>query len=198
MIGLLGVVRRSFGVFGCLGLLLVAGCAWTAHDVQLAPTAQATASNAGHGAKVFFRFLDDRDDVTVGNRSFSSNGAKVTAADLPRTVEERLRDTLKRKQFDLVSEEAGADAMVTYRLRSFKFGIEKGFWSGARNAAAALAVDARRAGRTYANVYRTNSEQRIQVVPGGDEINAQMNAALNDILQKANDDGELIRILAGP
>jgi uncharacterized lipoprotein len=181
-----------------LSLVLVAGCAWTPHEVQLAPTTPATVSQAGHGAKVFFRFIDDRDDTNVGHRAVATVGAKVSASDLPRTVEEQLREQLRRKQFDLVTSEVGADSAVTYRLRSFKFEIEKGFFSGGRNATAALSVDARRGGQSYANVYRTSSETRILFVPGGDEINAQMNAALNDILQKANDDGELVRMLAGP
>jgi uncharacterized lipoprotein YajG len=197
MIGFFGVLRRGMAAVGCLGLLLTAGCAYTPHDVQLAPTAQATASDAGQGAKVFFRFLDDRDDVNIGHRGVSTRGAKVSASDLPRMVEEKLRDSLQRKQFELVATEAAADSAVTYRLRSFKFEIEKGFFSGGRNAAAALSVDAHRGPQSYANVYRTNSETRIMFVPGGDEIDQQMNAALSDILQKANDDADLVKVLAG-
>ncbi len=84
-----------------------------------------------------------------------------------------------------------------YRLRSFKFEIEQGFFTGGRNAAAALAVDASRNGQSYNNVYRSNSEQRILFVPGESEINQQMNAAMNQILAQAAADANLDRFLTG-
>jgi uncharacterized lipoprotein YajG len=185
-----------------LGLIVAAAsslsaCTFTAHDLQVKPTVQPVASSIGQGTRVFFRFVDDRDDVTIGHRGVGSVGAKISSADLPQSVEAQLRDELQKKLFDLVSSEADSDASVTYRLRSFKFDIEQGFFSGGRNAAAALAVDAQRGSRTYANVYRYNSEERIMFVPGGDEIDNQMNAALNQILTKADSDEALDRLLTG-
>lgn len=185
-----------------LGLIVAAAsslsaCTFTPHDLQVKPTVQPIASSVGQGTRVFFRFVDDRDDVTIGHRGVGSVGAKISSADLPQSVEAQLREELQKKQFDLVSSEAGSEASVTYRLRSFKFDIEQGFFSGGRNAAAALAVDAQRGSRTYANVYRYNSEERIMFVPGGDEIDNQMNAALNQILTKADTDEALDRLLVG-
>lgn len=194
--------RLASSRFLALGSALAAvfslsACAFTPHDVQVKPTAQAVASSVGQGTRVFFRFIDDRDDVTIGHRGVGSVGAKISSGDLPQSVEAQLRDELLKKQFQIVGSEVGSDASVTYRLRSFKFGIEQGFFSGGRNAAAALAVDAQRGSRTYANVYRYNSEERIMFVPGGDEIDNQMNAALNQILTKADTDEALDRLLAG-
>jgi uncharacterized lipoprotein YajG len=193
------VVRGVGGLLASLTIMILsAGCVFTPHEVQIAPTTQAVSSEIGRGTRVFFRFIDDRDDVTVGNRGISGNGAKINAADLPRTVEAELRKGLQQKQFELVPVETSADAAVTYRMRSFKFAIERGFFTGGQNAAAALAVDARHKDRSFANVYRYNDEQRIVVAPGGDEINRQMNAVLSDLLQQANADKELDRFLATP
>ena len=46
-------------------------------------------------------------------------------------------------------------------------------------------------------MYRSNSEERIMAVPGGDAIDAQMNAALSSVLQQALSDGNLDLFLTG-
>jgi uncharacterized lipoprotein YajG len=188
-----GVTR----IAALIGVVLLSACAWTPHDVQLRPTVEGTASNVGNGTRVFFRFIDDRDDVMVGHRSVATVGAKISAKDLPDIFKARLQDQLQKKQFQLVDAEGSADARVTYRLRSFKFEIEQGFWTGGANAAAALSVDGDRKGRSYAKVYRSNSEERIMAIPGGDAIDNQMNTAMNQLLQQADADEDLTRTLTG-
>lgn len=179
-------------------LLLAAACAFTPHDTELRPTVQSSDSTVGQGRPVFFRFVDERDDVVVGHRSVGSFGAKVSATNLPTIVESQLRQSLEKKAFVLIGAEQPGTPTVVYRLRSFKFEVESGFFTGGRNATATLAVDARRGERSYNNVYRYNSEQRIVFVPGGSEINDQMNAALTQVLQQAAEDKELDRFLISP
>jgi uncharacterized lipoprotein YajG len=178
-------------------LCLLSACTFTPAELALKPTSSTVASDAGHGTSVSFKFVDERDDVTVGHRGVATVGAKINAEDLPRTIEANLRQDLAGKQFVLLPEGQHADAEVIFRLRSFKFDIESGFFTGGRNAAAALAVDARKGEKTYNNIYRYNNEQRILFVPGESEINQQMNAALNQILTDAYNDTELTRFLAG-
>ncbi len=184
------------GVSLC-ALALLAGCTFTPAELTLKPNVQMSSSDIGRGTPVSFKFVDERDDVTVGHRGVGTMGAKVTAQELPSIVEENLRKDLTNKQFTLVRSGEHADAEVIFRLRSFKFDIENGFFTGGRNSAAALAVDARRGDKTYENIYRYNDEKRIVFVPGESEIDQQMNAALNEILTKADADQELVRFLAG-
>lgn len=190
-------VRWCRFMAGVVALLLAAACAFTPHDTELRPVVQPSDSNStmGEGTAVFFRFVDERDDIVVGHRSVGSMGAKVSATNLPVVVETQLKEALQRKAFVLVDAEQPTLPSVVYRLRSFKFEIESGLLTGGRNATVVLAVDARRGERTYNNVYRFNSEERIVFVPGGKEINDQMNAALSQVLQKANDDRDLDRFL---
>jgi uncharacterized lipoprotein len=178
-------------------LSLLAGCAFTPAELALKPPTSTSSSDVGRGTPVAFKFTDERDDVTIGHRGVSTMGAKISSQDLPGMIEGDLRKDVANKQFTIVPEGQHADAEVIFRLRSFKFDIESGFFTGGRNANAALAVDARRGDKSYNNVYRYNSEQRILFVPGESEINQQMNAALNEILTKAYDDAELSRFLAG-
>ncbi|HVN27786.1 MAG TPA: hypothetical protein VMT64_04835, partial [Candidatus Binataceae bacterium] len=105
-----------------LGALLVAAsmsaCAFTEHDAELSAPAATGTSEVGRGTKLYFRFVDERDDVVVGHRGVGGNGAKITAPSLPAQVESSLRDGLVKKGFQLVPTEQGCDASVVYRLRS--------------------------------------------------------------------------------
>jgi uncharacterized lipoprotein YajG len=182
-------------------VLVLAGalssCAWTPAELELKPKMDAAPSDIGKGTTVAYNFVDERDDVTVGHRSIATVGAKITSQQLPAVVDARLREALAARQFTLVAAQQPADANLVYRLRAFKFDIEAGFWTGGRNASAALAVEARRQDKAYNNVYRYNSEERIMFVPGESEINQQMNAALSQILTKAAGDSDLDRFLIG-
>ncbi len=172
-------------------------CTFTPHELQVKPTVDPSASDIGTGTRVFFRFVDERDDVVIGHRGVATVGAKISSSDLPAIIEAQLRQFLTKKQFALTDAEPAGAASVTYRLRSFKFDIESGFFTGGQNASAALAVDAKRGDRTYTTVYRYNSEERILFVPAGVQIDNQMNAALNQILAKADTDENLTHLLAG-
>lgn len=175
----------------------LSGCAWTPHQVKVAPQVSVAPSDLGRDTKVFFRFTDERDDTTVGHRSVATVGAQITAPQLDDQVQLQLKDSLQKKGYQLVTSEAAADDTLTFRLRAFQFYIEKGYFSGGQEASAVLAVDALRRGLTYTNVYRHNSDQRIQFVPGGDDIDAQMNLVLSDILQQAATDTSLDAFLTG-
>jgi uncharacterized lipoprotein YajG len=185
-------------VGACLTLALsVSACAFTPHDVKLAPIPPVAHSMIGSGTDVYFRFTDERDDSTVGHRSVATVGAKISAPNLVPFVEQALRQGLQDKGYHLVSDQSAAAATATFRLRSFKFEIETGFWTGGQNASAVLAVDGLRGQRTYTNVYRSSSEERILVVPGGDAIDAQMNAAISSVVTQALSDGNLDLFLTG-
>src|SRR5271165_4340606 len=97
---------------GLIGFFAVAlaGCAWTSHDLDLKPTANVVTSTVGQNTRIFYRFSDERDDTTVGNRSVGMIGAKVTAQNLPGIIDQQLRDGLKAKGYQLIDTEANADA----------------------------------------------------------------------------------------
>jgi uncharacterized lipoprotein YajG len=177
--------------------LFIGGCAWTPHSVDLQPQVGMAQTSVGAGTRLYMRFIGERDDMIVGHRAVGQDGAKITAEQLPSVVEGQLREGETKKGYMLVPSQDGSDATVTFRLRSFKLGIERGFWSGGQNVAAALSVDARRASKDYSNVYRHESEKRVQVIPDGHEIDQVMTAALSEILSKALSDGNLDLFLTG-
>lgn len=90
-----------------IGLIVLSACAWTPHELQVKPTAEPTASDIGQGTRVFFRFVDERDDVTIGHRGVATVGAKISSSDLPGILEAQLRQSLAKKQFQLTDSEPG-------------------------------------------------------------------------------------------
>lgn len=164
---------------------------------MLRPMAVAGNSDLGRGTKVYFRFVDERDDVVIGHRGVGGNGAAINTTDLPKVMETSLRDALSRRGYQLVDAEQASDASVTYRLRSMKFDISQGFFTGGEDVTAAMAVEAKRGNRTYDQVYRYNDEQRDVVVPTGNAIDDHVNTALTSILQQAYGDNNLDSTLIG-
>lgn len=194
-------MSRSLKLAGkVVGTLLIAACivacVFTEHDAELRSTAPVVTSNVGRGTKLYFRFVDERDDVVVGHRGLGGNGAKIMAAELPAQFESSLRDALIKKGFELVTNEQGSDASVVYRLRSFKYNVSQGYFTSGENSAAVLAVTAKRKAETYDHVYRYNNEERIIFVPTGGHLDEQMNAGLTSVLGQADSDAALDAFLA--
>jgi len=183
-------------------VVLLAGaasaCAWTPKEINLNAQPTGIDSSVGQNTPIFFRFIDDRDEIVVGHRGVATVGAKVTARRLPEYVEAQLREGLQRKQYQLVEDQAAARATVVYRLRAFKFYLEQGFFTGGENKSAAIGVDAQKAGLSYSNVYRFADEDRDIFIPGGDEIDREMNEALAYVLTAALADAELDKFLTAP
>lgn len=191
------VNRAKLFVSASCGLIFLSACAWTPHDITLAPQTLPAQSEAGKGTSVYFRFVDERDDTTVGHRSTGPIGAKISAANLTETVENSLRSALIKKQYQIIDNEAQADAVIIFRLRAFKFYIGEDFWTGKKNVSAVISVDAHRGAKSYSNVYRYNSSDRTIFVPGGKDIDAQMNDALEQILDAELVDKNLDAALTG-
>jgi uncharacterized lipoprotein len=186
-------------VTAALVCVVLGGCAFTPHDVNLQPFETYNQSGVGAGTHIFFRFVDERDDLTLGARGAAGQGSRITASALPSMMQAQLRDVLSRKGFSLTGQEGDTDATVNYRMRSFKFEVETGFLTGSDNVSAVLAVDVLRRGRTYTNVYRFNSQHTAMVVPGGGDLDIMMNAAMNDLLRQADGDSALFQFLVkGP
>ena len=186
-------------VTAALVCVVLGGCAFTPHDVHLQPFETYNQSGDGAGTHIFFRFVDERDDLTLGARGAAGQGSRISASALPSTMQAQLRDVLSRKGFSLTGQEGDSDATVNYRMRSFKFEVETGFLTGSDNVSAVLAVDVLRRGRTYTNVYRFNSQHTAMVVPGGGDLDIMMNAAMNDLLRQADGDSALFQFLVkGP
>jgi uncharacterized lipoprotein YajG len=181
-----------------LGLALLAGgCAFTPHDVSLTATAPSYSTDIGSGATVGLRFIDDRDTKTVGQRGAGMVGSDISADNLVSHLESQVEGILRANGFTVVDYNDASQAKVTVSLRTFKFFIETGFWTGANNIDVSLKADARNGDRDLLKNYSYTHEERILVIPDASGIDSMMNAALTDVLTKLSVDKELMEFLAG-
>lgn len=177
--------------------LVTVGCTFTPKELTLEAKPTLTNSNVAEGTVIHFSFIDDRDDVAIGVRGTGNMGSKITAQNLAEYVERELRTGLVEKGYRLV--DVGSDDVpsITYRLRAFKFSLNMGFWTGAENKTAIIRADANRNGKTFAETYRFDDEDRDVFVPGGKELNRELNEALAAVMSDALNDRTMDAFLMG-
>lgn len=177
--------------------ILLSACAYTPHNVAVSATAPTISSGIGTNVTTRLVVLDDRDDLTVGQRAVAGMGADISATSLIETFTREVRLGLQAQGFTVVDEDATAPSEIEVRLRAFKYYVEEGFWSGGENISTVVAVEANRDEAKYRNVYRSSDEKRIQAISSGDRIDRLMNAALSEVLSQIMRDKKLMNTLAG-
>ena len=182
-------------VVGFLILILASACTFTPHEVSITARAPTTPSEIGAGIAVELQVIDDRDSTVVGQRGVGMIGADITAQSVLRVLEEELTGAFEANSFTVLPAGTTADAEVEVRLRAFKFFIESGFFSGAKNTSVVVSVEAEKNGQDFDRTYRSSSEEAILFVPGGESIDAKLNAALSVVLAKIIGDRELMAFL---
>ncbi|MCA8929436.1 MAG: hypothetical protein KDC18_15335 [Alphaproteobacteria bacterium] len=175
--------------------LLATSCAFTPHEVAVTAKAPATPSDIGKGTTIALETLDDRETLVVGQRGVGMQGADITARQVMTALKTQLETGFRAKGFDVTDQSDGQRPEVEARLRSFKFFIESGFFTGAENVDTAIAIEARKNGKRFHQIYRSSSENRTLVVPGGATIDQKLNASLTDVLQQIFADNTLMRFL---
>lgn len=177
-------------------VLLAGGCAYTPHNVSMTASAPIYSTEIGNDVTVGLRFIDDRESKTVGQRGAGMIGSDISANSLGYHLETQIAAILERNGFNVVDYNDATGAKVTVSLRTFKFFIEQGFWTGANNVDVSLKADARNGNSDYLQTYSYAQEERILVIPDGDGIDSMMNAALTDVLTKLSIDSGLMKFLA--
>jgi hypothetical protein len=149
----------------------------------------------GRGTTLAFSFADDRDEVPYtagdpgqygGHYDSQYDGPTINAERLRLTIEQELRDGLRRKDYRLVPSGSPADAEVCFRLRAFRYDFEQCVWTDSGNGAVVIAVEARRPAFRYATVYRANRPRPR--AGGAFTQDTQMRATLRDVLTAAASD----------
>ena len=189
--------QKLFRILAIFALLsLAGGCAYTPHDVSMTATAPIYSTEIGSGSTIGLRFIDDRDSKTVGQRAVGMTGADISANNIGLYLEDQLEEIFKRNGFEVVDYNDATGPKVTISLRTFKFFIEQGFWTGANNVDVSMKADARNDNGDYLKNYSYTQEERIVVIPDASGIDAMMNAALSDVLTKLSVDADLMKFLA--
>jgi len=179
-----------------LSAMVLASCAFTPHEVSIVAHAPTDVSSVGEGVSFYLQVIDDRESLVVGQRGTQMVGADITAGQIIAVLERELMAGFEAKGFTVSISDTSGDVEVEARLRAFKFFIETGLWTGAENTSVVIAIEAKKLGKDYDRTYRSSSEESIMFIPGGDSIDAKLNATLSHVLSQIMSDEKLMAFLA--
>jgi len=179
-------------------MLLLSGCAFAPQSARIHPTAQVAESSIGKGVTVTVKVVDDRPDQAIGKRGVGGAGADIVPANkVEVAIQDLIVDCLRKHGFNVDGGEATANANLTVEVRFLNYAVSTGFWSGGVNVKVALKAIATNGGRSYEHLYRTDREERVQIIPTADTNEKWINEALSKTVQELLDDGSLLDVLAG-
>jgi uncharacterized lipoprotein YajG len=181
------------------GLVLFSGCAFNPQQANLSPTINIPTSEEGKNVTIAVRVIDERPSKTLGRRGTAYGAAaEITAAqDLATIVNQQVIDGLRKKGFNPVAYDETKDPRLTVEVRLLEYSTSQGFWTGGVHIKGALKAIAQRSGNTYENMYRSEKEERVMVVPTAGANEEWINTVLADVLQQMFADTALFKALTG-
>ena len=185
---------------GILAVLVVAsGCAFNPQQASLAPVLNVAESKEGAGIAVSLRVLDERPSKSLGRRgTVYGAAAEITSAEEVGAVVQRyITDGLKRKGFEVVEWNDTRSPRLTVELRLLEYSTSTGFWTGGVQIQGTLKAIAGKDGKTYEQMYRSDKQERVAVVPTAEVNERWINDALTDVLNQLFQDSALFLFITG-
>lgn len=181
----------------CCGLIAIAtvlftGCAFNPQKANITPNVSILGSSEGNGVEIVVRVTDERPSKSLGRRGTAYGAAaEITAAqDLAAVAQKEIIAGLRKKGFAAMDGEAGTKAKLAVEVRLLEYTTSQGFWTGGVHIKGALKAIASKNGKNYENMYRSEKEERVMVVPTAETNEKWINDALTDVLtQLLNDKG---------
>lgn len=179
-----------------LGAMLT-GCAFQPQKVTLQPAVAITQGTEGQGVSVEVRVVDERPSTSLGRRGTAYGAAaEITAgSDLEAVVRNKISEALSAHGFN-VNDGGASDARLKVEVHLLEYSTSQGFWTGGVQIQGALKAVAAKGGGTYEQMYRSNREERVAVVPTAKTNEEWINSALSDVLTQLVSDQKLIEFLA--
>ena len=174
-------------------------CAVTDQKVLLHPIMDVQSENVGNDKQVGVTVLDTRPEQNLGYRGIaqSSNRAVITTdQEVAEVFNEKISEGLKMKGFEPTSYSDDISRTLTIEIRGLENSTSAGFWTGDVRTIASLRAVARHSGEVYEKFYRTESEERIILVPLTEDNEESINATISEVLHTTFDDRELLEFLS--
>ncbi|HET6912962.1 MAG TPA: YajG family lipoprotein [Rhodanobacteraceae bacterium] len=190
-------MKKMWFVFAAATLL--SGCAFNAENVNLHPTISSPHTSEGQGVSVAVHVVDDRASKSLGHRGTAYGAAAeiTTNADVAAIVSDKVAQALAARGFTVNGPDRENSAKLTVEVRLLDYSTSTGFWTGGVQVQAALKAVASKSGKNFEQMYRSNNEHRVVVVPPADTNEEWINETLGDVITKLVSDDKLIEFLAG-
>lgn len=186
-------------IFAVAAVLALSGCAFKTQTVKLDPQINVAPSNEGAGAVVGLRVVDERPNRSLGNRGAAAvaRGAEIsTAQDVAAVIHDAVARGLQSKGFAVVPY-SESDTKMQLEVRQLEYSTSTGFWTGGVHVNGAMKVEAARPEDAFEQMYRTEKERRVVVVPTAGKNEEDINEGITDLIRQLLDDVGLVRFLSG-
>ena len=188
------MAKRLVAVLGVL--VLASACAFVPHEVDIEAHAPRAGSTIGEGVAIDLQVIDDRETTDIGKRAFGELAGDNIADNVMQVLEREVVAIFDSHSFDVVPPGSDYDTDVEVRLRSFRFILESGFWTGEENTSIVVAVEAEKGDRDFDRTYRSISKESIMFAPGESAIDDALSVALSDVLRQLASDRDLMNFMA--
>lgn len=174
---------------------LLQACAFNSQQVRLAPAPIVAPSALGQGVELAIEVVDERPSQSLGRRGsgFGPAAEITTEQDVAAVVRDAVVDGMRKHGFAIAA--GAAPAQLKVELRLLEYSTSQGFWTGGIQVQAALKAIATREGRRFEQVYRSDNENRVVLVPTAGTNEEWINAGLSDVLGKLMSDPALLEAL---
>lgn len=133
----------------------------------------------------------------IGHRGPMRTADIRSAVDVAQVVDDAVRQGLRNQGFTLVDPGATAPHSLLIEVRALSYETSAGFFTGGIHARSMLKARANRPGDIYEQVYRSENEERVIVVPTEASDSEQINRALSVAIDQMLADQHLLSFLAG-
>jgi len=175
----------------------VNGCAFKPQKANIAPTVAVMASDEGKGVSVAVRVVDERPSKSLGRRGSAYGvAAEITQAqEISFIVQREVANSLEKKGFSVVEYSDSLNPRLTVEVRLLEYSTSQGFFSGGVQIKGALKANAVNGAKTYEKMYRSETEERVIMVPTPATNERWINDALSEVLNQLLNDNSLHGVL---
>ncbi len=180
------------------GMILFAGCTFIPQQVDFDPKISVMKTQEGEGVFVAVRVVDERPSKSLGRRGTGiAQGAEIEASqDLAVIVHDKIVAGLKAMKFETLDYSDDKAVSLTVQLRLLEYSTSVGFFTGGVHVNGAVKAIAKKNGKLYERMYRTDDEKRVLFVPGSESNEKMINDSLSSLLSQLFEDRALIDHLA--
>jgi uncharacterized lipoprotein YajG len=175
---------------------ILGGCAFVDESITLQPTSKVSSGTVGHGQKVGLSVVDERATTVLGYRGPMRTAEIKTVQDVRQLVDDAVRQGLLNQDFKPVAYTEAEPATLIVQIRDLSYETSAGLFTGGIHTKAALKVIARRNQQSFEELYRTEEEDRVVIIPTESSDAERINLALSHCIDKMLVDRRLLEFLA--
>ena len=182
-------------LMGLAASFLLAGCALSPQEVQLAPKVVVEKPTQMMSSSVSVTVYDERISNVLGNRGgvYGDTNAITTSANLPASLKMAVSEGLSGMGVSVEASEAVTQFQVY--LDELDYTVPEGSYITKVDLSARIRVVVMNASQRFEGSYTSSVSERVPSAPSDEKNEALINAVMGDVLTRALEDKRLQQFL---